>query len=162
VSLYSFESVEQRILAAPLVMNCCGSLRFGICISVRRRAQKRLDADQAAGALQESRPSHGQRLGESGLFVRHRTFASGQWCFTRGVQHKFLRCSLVGLVVALSACASAQLNRNALDLTASLDNLTTKQIIYNLARTLEDPYSAPHRPALPPDRRRPAIICSRS
>jgi hypothetical protein len=52
------------------------------------------------------------------------------------------------LVLALSGCASAQLNRNALDLTASLDSLTTKQIVYNLARTLEDPYSVPSQASI--------------
>ena len=40
-------------------------------------------------------------------------------------------------------CANTQLNHNTIDLTASLDSLTTKQILYNLARTIADPYSVP-------------------
>ena len=49
--------------------------------------------------------------------------------------------TLVG--VAIGGCASTQLNYNTLDLAASLDSLTTKQILFNLARTLEDPYAVP-------------------
>jgi hypothetical protein len=71
-----------------------------------------------------------------------------RWCFTRGVQHTFLKCALAGLLLALAGCASTQLNHNALDLTASLDSLTTRQIIYNLARTLEDPYSVPSQASI--------------
>ena len=52
-------------------------------------------------------------------------------------------CCVAVLAFALWGCSSTQLNRNALDLTASLDSLTTNQIIYNLARTLQDPYSVP-------------------
>jgi hypothetical protein len=49
--------------------------------------------------------------------------------------------TLVGVVIG--GCASTQLNYNTLDLAASLDSLTTKQILFNLARTLEDPYAVP-------------------
>lgn len=59
------------------------------------------------------------------------------------MQHMFPKWVRVELMLILSGCASAQLNRNTLDLTAWLDSLTTRQIICNLARTLEDPYSGP-------------------
>jgi hypothetical protein len=49
--------------------------------------------------------------------------------------------TLIGVVIG--GCASTQLNYNTLDLAASLDSLTTKQILFNLARTLEDPYAVP-------------------
>jgi hypothetical protein len=49
--------------------------------------------------------------------------------------------TLVGVVIG--GCASTQLNYNTLDLAASVDSLTTKQILFNLARTLEDPYAVP-------------------
>jgi hypothetical protein len=49
--------------------------------------------------------------------------------------------TLIG--IAIGGCASTQLNYNTLDLAASLDSLTTKQILFNLARTLEDPYAVP-------------------
>jgi hypothetical protein len=45
--------------------------------------------------------------------------------------------------LAVAGCATTQLNHNAIDLTASLDSLTTKQILNNLARTMADPYSVP-------------------
>jgi len=43
----------------------------------------------------------------------------------------------------LSGCASTQLNYNTLDLAASINALSTKQIVRNLATTLDDDYAIP-------------------
>jgi hypothetical protein len=43
----------------------------------------------------------------------------------------------------LATCASTQLNYNSLDLAASVDSLITRQLLFNLARTLDDQYSIP-------------------
>jgi hypothetical protein len=43
----------------------------------------------------------------------------------------------------LTACASAQLNYNTLDLASSTNNLVTKQVLYNFAAFLDDPAAIP-------------------
>jgi len=44
----------------------------------------------------------------------------------------------VAVCLLVGACAAKQLNSNTLDLAASLDSLTTKQVLYNLGRALDD------------------------
>jgi hypothetical protein len=44
---------------------------------------------------------------------------------------------------AIAGCASTQLNYNALDLASSVDDLLTSQVVYNLAKFLDDPYATP-------------------
>ena len=53
------------------------------------------------------------------------------------------RFAIIVALISLAGCASTQLNHNALDLSASLDMLTTRQILHNLDRTLADPYAVP-------------------
>jgi hypothetical protein len=43
----------------------------------------------------------------------------------------------------IAGCASTQLNYNTLDLAESYDSLLSKQIIYNISKTMEDPWSIP-------------------
>jgi hypothetical protein len=40
-------------------------------------------------------------------------------------------------------CASTQLNYNTLDLASTYESLILKQVLYNLTRTMDDPYSIP-------------------
>jgi hypothetical protein len=42
-----------------------------------------------------------------------------------------------------SGCASTQLNYNTLDLAESLDGVVTRQVLFNLEKTLVDPYAVP-------------------
>lgn len=49
----------------------------------------------------------------------------------------------VGLAIALTGCASTQLNYNTADLAASLGSLQKRQIFYNLSQALEDPEFVP-------------------
>lgn len=53
----------------------------------------------------------------------------------------FLAC--LGLAVAVTGCASTQLNYNTADLASSLGSLQKRQIFYNLAQALEDPEFVP-------------------
>jgi hypothetical protein len=43
----------------------------------------------------------------------------------------------------LAGCASGQLNYNALDLAGSIDDLLTSQVVFNLARFLDNPNGTP-------------------
>lgn len=53
------------------------------------------------------------------------------------------RYAVIVALISLAGCATAQLNHNALDLSTSLDMLTTQQILHNLNQTLMDPYAVP-------------------
>lgn len=45
--------------------------------------------------------------------------------------------------VSLLGCASTQLNYNALDLASTVDSLVTKQVLSNLAKFIDSPFSIP-------------------
>jgi len=54
-----------------------------------------------------------------------------------------LRALFVAACLAVCGCASTQLNYNTADLASSLNSLTKRQILYNLAQALTDPEFVP-------------------
>jgi hypothetical protein len=60
------------------------------------------------------------------------------------------RGALAVLVLSFAgACASTQLNYNALDLSGTVDDLLTNQIVYNLGRFWVDSYANPSQASIP-------------
>ena len=47
------------------------------------------------------------------------------------------------LTLSVSGCASAQVNYNTLDIASTYDQLLTKQVTYNIVKSLESQYSLP-------------------
>ncbi len=56
---------------------------------------------------------------------------------------------VVGLSLTLGGCASTLLNYNTLDLGSTLDELLIRQVIFNVRKFSEDPYSIPSQVAIP-------------
>jgi hypothetical protein len=54
-----------------------------------------------------------------------------------------VRFGLLAAAALLSACASSQLNYNALDLADTIDELVSNQVLTNLARSIDHPYAVP-------------------
>ncbi|MBV9481742.1 MAG: hypothetical protein JO249_13455 [Acidobacteria bacterium] len=46
-------------------------------------------------------------------------------------------------ILASAGCASTQVNRNTLDIASTYDQLITKQVTFNLEKTIESPFSVP-------------------
>jgi hypothetical protein len=60
-----------------------------------------------------------------------------------------LRLVCVALAWVLSGCASAQLNYNTLEISSTVDHLVTSQVLYNIAKYVENPWAVPAQVNIP-------------
>jgi hypothetical protein len=56
---------------------------------------------------------------------------------------------LLAILAWLSGCAAPLLNSNTLDLAATVDDLWVRQIVFNLAKTKENPFALPAQAQIP-------------